>query len=104
MAGFETVAADIRAAARAMTTTANEVGALHPERAVDKIATALPGSQSAGAATALAAAWARRFGGWHDDAGAQAEKMHHSAEDYDASDYQADARLRILMHHTGMDR
>jgi len=99
--GFEVVAGQIRSAARQMRAAAQGVRGADPSGEVGDVATALPGSQSSGPARRLANAWEERFRAWHDDGVSQADRMGDSADSYDASDYTADQRLRILMHRTG---
>ena len=101
MDGFKVVAGDIRAAAREMEAAATGVSAANPGHAVAPVATALLGSESAAAAATLATTWAARFKDWHDDTHAESEKMTRAADNYDASDYAADQKLRLLMRRTG---
>ncbi len=101
MSGFQVVAGQIRAAASQMQAAADQVEDASPGGDVAAIATALPGSRSAASTAALADAWRARFRGWHDDAAAQSRRLQASADSYDASDLEADQRLRILMRHTG---
>lgn len=101
MDGFKVVAGDIRAAAREMEAAATAVAAANPGHDVADVATALPGGQSASAASALVAKWTDRFKGWHDDAHSQGERLTRAAANYDASDYAADQRMRLLMRRTG---
>lgn len=101
MTGFEAVAADIRAAAGQMRSAARGVTGADPSSEVGAVASALPGSESAKAAGGLTRAWEDRFRSWHDDATGHADRLDASADGYDASDYAADQRLRVLMHRTG---
>ncbi|GAB3654511.1 hypothetical protein GCM10027596_06420 [Nocardioides korecus] len=101
MDGFKVVAGDIRASAREMEAAATGVSGANPGHDVADVATALPGGQSAGAATALVTKWTARFRGWHDDAHSQAERLTTAAANYDASDFAADQQLRLLLRRTG---
>jgi hypothetical protein len=101
MSGFEVVADQIRSSATQVKAAAEGVRAADPSGEVGDVATALPSSQSAGAAAKLTDAWKKRFTGWYDDGVAQGEKLTSSAESYDVSDYNADLRLRNMMRHLG---
>lgn len=101
MDGFKVVAGEIRAAARQMEAAATGVSGADPGHAVAPVAPALTGSQSAQAATKLATTWTSRFKDWHDDAHTESQKMTRAADNYDASDYAADQKLRLLMRRTG---
>jgi hypothetical protein len=101
MSGFEVVADQIRSAARQLKAAADGVKGADPSGDVADVAAALPGSESAAAATTLTDAWKKRFQGWYDDGVAQGEKLTASAESYDVSDFNTDIRLRDMMRHLG---
>ncbi len=101
MSGFKAEAEAIRSAGTEMTSAAGEVTSADPSGSVGDIGAALPGSQSASAATKLATAWSKRFKGWHDDGVAQGERMSKAAEGYDESDHRAAAAMRLMLHRTG---
>jgi hypothetical protein len=101
MSGFEAEAEEIRSAGKQMTTAAGEVKAADPSRSMADVASALPGSQSAAAAGALATTWSKRFTSWSDDGVGQGERMAKAAERYDESDHRAATQMRLLLHHTG---
>ena len=92
--GFEVITQDIRDAARKAAAAANGVGRADPSDDVDGISTALPGSQSAGAAERLSTAWGDRFRGWKADALDLQERCNAGADAYDASDHAAALRAR----------
>lgn len=93
-AGFEVVQADIRASADQLQVVADGVGRADPSGDLGGVATALPGSASAAAATSLVAAWEERFSTWDRDATAQSTALHASADAYDAADHEAALRMR----------
>lgn len=101
MSGFEVVAADMRSAADQIEAAGTGVSGADPSGRVGDISGAMRGSQSAAAAGTLATKWQQRFSTWATDAEGQATRLRQSADEYDASDYEADQRLRILMHRTG---
>ena len=101
MSGFEVVAQQLRAAADQIGSAADGVRFHEPSRSVARVGSALRGGQSAAAAASLQNAWSDRFHAWHDDAVAQRRNLIASADSYDASDYQADARLQVLARRTG---
>jgi hypothetical protein len=102
MSGFEAQVSEIRTSGTKLDAAAEGVKGEDPSGDVDLISTAMRGSQSAGAATKLGAAWRTRFEGWRDDAAAQADKVIASADAYDRSDYQSDLRLRHAVRHIGL--
>jgi hypothetical protein len=102
MSGFEAQVSEIRTSGTKLDAAAEGVKGADPSGDVDMIATAMRGSQSAGAAAKLGAAWKTRFQDWHDDAVAQAEKVIASADTYDRSDYESDLRLRHAVRHIGL--
>lgn len=87
--GFEVVQEDIRVSADQLADLADAVGRADPSDDVQGIATALPNSASAAAATALKATWSERFDAWDRDATTQSTDLLASADAYDASDHQA---------------
>lgn len=101
MSGFEVVAGQIRTAATQVQAAADGVEDADPSSDIGEVASALPGSQSAGAAATLVDVWRRRFTGWHDDAQAHAANLTASADSYDASDQQAAGRLQSPGTATG---
>lgn len=101
MSGFEVYASQIRSSGRKLKAAAEGVKGADPSGEVDAIGTALPGSQSAGAATTLGDTWKRRFQDWHDEAVGQGDKVIASADTYDQSDLAADVRLRNAARHLG---
>jgi hypothetical protein len=101
MSGFEVYASQIRTSGKQLKAAAEGVKGANPSGEVDAVATALPGSQSAGAASKLSSTWKSRFQNWHDDADGQGDKVIASADTYDQSDYAADVRLRNAARHLG---
>ncbi len=95
MSGFEAVREDINESATAMSEAATGAKAADPSDRVQVIASALPGSASAVAASSLVSVWTARFTGWSTDAEGQAEALHDSAENYTAADHQNSALFRL---------
>lgn len=101
MSGYEVVQADLRAAGQQIEAAGTGVKGADPSGRVGEVSAAMPGSQSAGAATSLSSTWRTRFDSWAEDAEGQATRLRDAATEYDNSDYLADQRLRILMRRTG---
>jgi hypothetical protein len=64
MAGFEVQIGQLRDAAEAAGSAAEQAGAVHPGAGLEAIATALPGGTAATHAPALASAFNERATGW----------------------------------------
>lgn len=92
MSQIQVITSEIRSAAHKLAQAANGVTDASPEKDLDGIPGAMPGSQSAGAAQALGSAWATQFKKWHDDAIAEHDVMVDNANNYDESDLRADQR------------
>lgn len=86
--GFEAVREDIDESAAAISETARGVKTADPSDHLSIIASALPGSESAAAATSLAGTWTDRFKAWSDDTEAHAETRRGSAASYTRTDYE----------------
>ncbi|WP_110208832.1 hypothetical protein [Nocardioides daejeonensis] len=91
----EVVPDKIRAAAGKMATAATEARTHKPDE-VGNVSTALPGSDSASAASTLSTEWKTRFTGWADDVDTHATSMRDSADDWDGADLAALAREERL--------
>lgn len=73
-------------AAKEIESAAAGVNRGDPHSDVDKIADALPGSSSAGAASTLQSKWKTRFSDWERDAETQGTELRASASTYDETD------------------
>lgn len=96
----EVVPQEIRAAARDLQTCVSTVRS-HTPTEVGRVAGALPGSTSAGRATALAGAWRRRFGRWARSADDQVEAMRTAADNWDETDHTQAARQERVARMMG---
>lgn len=86
MSDIEVVTGRLRAAATQLGAAAQGVHGASPHGLLDAVATALPGSASAGAASTLSGSWQTRFAGWVADARAQRQRLTASAASYDGTD------------------
>lgn len=77
-------AGTVRAAATRIEQVASTVRA-HVPAEVGDVASALPGSASAGAGAALAAAWSEALGAWAARADTQAQSLRDAAQAWDAT-------------------
>lgn len=92
--GYEVVQQDVRDAADQLKLAADGVRDCGPDTAAAAVATALPGSRSATAATTLESRWQRRFTTWADDADGQHTTLHRNADNYDAAEHEALQRIQ----------
>lgn len=86
---------EIRTAAGKMDACVSTVRS-HVPTEVGGIADALPGSQSAGAASTLHTTWGSRFRGWANDAEAHASGLRTSADNWTDTDLSVRARQERL--------
>lgn len=91
---FEAVVADITASAAGMTSAGETVRAADPTADLNSVATALEGSSSAAAATALVSTWNERFSTWATAADKHGTARLNSAGSYTRADHEAAARMR----------
>lgn len=89
------VPGDIRAAATAMAAAVTAVDANAPTGVAD-VASALPGSQSAGAASRLAETWRTAYADWVRDANHHVEALRQHADDWVETDRAQAARMERL--------
>ena len=91
----EIVPQDIRAAATKMETAVTAVDANIPT-GVSAVSTALPGSQSAGAASTLADTWRTAYTTWVGDATKHVASLRRHADDWVETDLAQAARMERL--------
>jgi hypothetical protein len=91
----EIVPQDIRAAADKMETAVTAVDANIPT-GVSAVSTALPGSQSAGAATTLAETWRTAYRSWVSDGTSHVASLRRHADDWVETDLAQAARMERL--------
>ena len=99
--GVSVVPGQIRTAAGKIDEAATGAGAHKPGDDISATPGALPGSQSAGAATSLESGWNTRFTSWKTDAEAHARTLRSAADNWSAKDEQASAAYRRLLRRTG---
>lgn len=99
MGDIEVVTAGLRTAADNVDAAAEIVAAVTPATAVERVSSALPGSESDGKARGCSVVWANRIADWVVAAGAQKTSLEDSAANYDGSD--ADAYARMLRTRMG---
>jgi hypothetical protein len=97
MGDIEVVTAELRAAAGKVGVAADSVGAVQPGGVVERVATALPSSESAGKASRCSTMWTTRLEDWVTAAGAQKSRLETSAANYEGADAAAYARTQRLM-------
>lgn len=97
MGDIEVVTAELRTAAGKVGEAADSVGAVTPGATVERISSALPGSESAGKARRCSTNWTNRLESWVTAAGAQKSRLASSAENYDGADAAAYARMMRMM-------
>jgi hypothetical protein len=93
--GVEVVPDQIRDAAAKMDAAASGVRSNAPTD-IDGVAGALPGSQSAGAATTLASTWKSRFNGWARRTDAHVTGMREAADTWASTDHTNAARMEKM--------
>ena len=93
--GVKVVPEEIRAAAGKMEAAASGVRT-HCPTEVSGVSDALPGSQSAGAATTLGTTWQGRFRGWATRTETHATGMREAARTWDSTDHTNSARLEKM--------
>ena len=97
MGDIEVVTAELRTAAGKVGEAADSVGAVTPGATVERVSSALPGSESASKARRCSTSWTRRLEDWVTAAGAQRTRLETSAENYDGADAAAYARMLRMM-------
>lgn len=97
MGDIEVVTAELRTAAGKVGAAADSVGAVQPGAAVERIGTALAGSESASEARRCSTTWTRRLEDWVTAAGAQKSRLETSAANYDGADAAAYVRMMRMM-------
>jgi hypothetical protein len=94
--GYEVVIEAMRKAAAAAGDAAEAAGKVRLGDAVDDVATAMPGSKSGPAATALASTWTDQVKAWSTDAGDYAKNLSSAADRYARDEAAAQADLRSI--------
>ncbi|MEU4216737.1 hypothetical protein [Actinoplanes sp. NPDC026623] len=86
MSGFEVQIGQLRHAARAAGSAADQAGAVHPGTGLEAVATALPGGVAASSAPILASAFNKRGTGWADEIDRWSTSVTSAAKAYSDSD------------------
>jgi len=94
--GYEVVIEAMRKASTAAGEAAKTVGKVDLGVAVDDVGTALPGSRSGPAATALASAWTNQLKSWSSDANGYADNLAKSADLYAGNEAAARADFQSI--------
>lgn len=94
--GYEVVIEAMRKASTAAGDAAEAAGKVELGAAVDDVATAMPGSRSGPAATALASTWTGQVTSWSTDAGDYAKNLSSAADRYATDEAAAEADLRSI--------
>ncbi|MEV6632656.1 hypothetical protein AB0M54_18090 [Actinoplanes sp. NPDC051470] len=89
MSGFELQIGQLRSAAKAAGSAADQARAVSPGTGLDAIATALPGGAAAAGAPALASALNERAKGWAGEIDRWSRSVTSAAKEYAASDESA---------------
>ncbi|KQY55512.1 MULTISPECIES: hypothetical protein [unclassified Nocardioides] len=103
-AGFGVRPPALRDAAGAIAGAAEQLGALAPASALSRIERGLPGSASAAAARDLARVWRRGYAEWEAAARRHGVALRAGADDYEAVDARAAARLESRGSRDPLDR
>ena len=99
--GVSVVPGQIRTAAGKIDEAAQGATSHKPGDDIGAVSGALPGSQSAGAATSLVSGWNKRFKSWVTDSEANAKALRSAADNWSEKDELATAAYRRLMRRTG---
>lgn len=86
MSGFEVQIGQLRNAAEAAGSAADQARAVNPGAGLDAIATALPGGVAASSAPTLGSAFNERAKGWADEIDRWSESVMSAAKTYSESD------------------
>jgi hypothetical protein len=86
MSGFEVQIGQLREAAKAAGSAADQAGAVHPGTGLDAIATALPGGVAASKAPTLASSFNDRGTRWADEIDRWSTSVASAAKAYSTSD------------------
>jgi hypothetical protein len=97
MGDIEVVTAELRAAAGKVGEAADSVGGVKPGAVVERVSTALPGSESAGAAGRCSTTWTQGLADWVTAAGSQKSRLETSAANYDGADAAAYSRMAHML-------